>query len=135
MAMTIGIIGLQAYFNEPIQADSRQRSEILSDFFSFGTLSEPFSALDLSDDKSPAPAAPQTEEKPQQEQQEQKPEEVATEEQKPAKPKSTKPEPIYMPYVVIGTGTAAFAAANAIRERDPGAQVPVYAPVFSWVAT
>ena len=25
MAMTIGIIGLQAYFNEPIQADSRQR--------------------------------------------------------------------------------------------------------------
>jgi len=88
-----------------------------------------FSALDLSDDKSPAPAAPQTEEKPQQEQQEQKPGEVATEEQKPAKPKSTKPEPIYMPYVVIGTGTAAFAAANAIRERDPGAQVPVYAPV------
>jgi hypothetical protein len=39
------------------------------------------------------------------------------------KPKPTKLEPIYMPYVVIGTGTAAFAAANAIRERDPEAQV------------
>ena len=47
------------------------------------------------------------------------------------KPKSTKPDPLYVTYVIIGTGTAAFSAANAIRERDPEAQVSPNFPLLS----
>ncbi|XP_025064543.1 apoptosis-inducing factor 1, mitochondrial isoform X1 [Alligator sinensis] len=44
--------------------------------------------------------------------------------QSPAAPESTHPEvPSHTPFLLIGGGTAAFAAARSIRARDPGARV------------
>lgn len=39
-------------------------------------------------------------------------------------PKPALPEvPVHIPYLLIGGGTASFAAARSIRARDPGARV------------
>jgi programmed cell death 8 (apoptosis-inducing factor) len=53
--------------------------------------------------------------------------EAATEESAPPPESETPPPPISLPdkvpYVLVGGGTASFAAAKAIRERDPAAKV------------
>lgn len=41
----------------------------------------------------------------------------------PAAPEAHPEVPSHVPFLLIGGGTAAFAAARSIRARDPGARV------------
>ena len=43
--------------------------------------------------------------------------------------------PGHVPYVLIGAGTASFAAAKAIREADPQAKVTHFVPLCNNIIT